>query len=236
VDIVKLLRTGIFALLITVVLAFAASASGALVGIYRNGMESKGQLGQILKLSGSRCARGGAEGAFTITVGKATKECSYRTPVLGRDLEIAATLRLFNRPQVPKAVLRSAFVAVDLRAGGGARYQLAVFPTQRKAQVRKVLADGSIEYLDIEKEVAQIGGLDKANQLRLRAFNVTAGEGKGNCEILAFVGGQLVAEVTDEAAGDLSGRASGFSVGSTKVAKGAQASVDDVVVRVPGPF
>ncbi len=114
-------------------------------------MESKGQLGQILKLSGSRCARGGSEGAFTITVGKATKECSYRTPVLGRDLEIAATMTLFNRPQVPKSVLRSSYVAVDLRAGGGARYQLATFPTQRKAQVRKVLSDGSIEYLDIEK-------------------------------------------------------------------------------------
>lgn len=232
----KLLRTSVFALLIVAVLAFAASASGALVGIYRNGMESKGQLGQILKLSGSRCARGGAEGAFTITVGKATKECSYRTPVLGRDLEIAATMRLFNRSQVPKSVLRSAYLALDLRAGGGARYQLAVYPMQRKAQVRKVLSDGSIEYLDIEKGIAQVGGLDKPSQLRLRAFNVTAGEGKGNCQILAFVGGQLIAEVTDEGAGDLSGRASGFSLGSAKAAKGAQASVDDVVVRIPGPF
>jgi hypothetical protein len=233
---VKPLRTGAFALLFVAVLSFAASASGALVGIYRNGMESKGQLGQILKLSGARCARGGSDGAFTITVGKATKECSYRTPVLGRDLEMAATMRLFNRPQVPKSVQRSAYLAVDLRAGGGARYQLAVYPTQRKAQVRKLRADGSIEYLDIEKEVAQIGGLDKPNQLRLRAFNVTSGEGRGSCQILAFVGGELIAEVTDEAAGELSGRASGFSVGSTRVAKGAQASVDDVVVRVPGPF
>lgn len=232
----RFLRTGVFALLIVAVLAFAASASGALVGIYRNGMDSKGQLAQILKLSGARCARGGAEGAFTITVGKATKECSYRTPVLGRDLEIAATMRLLNRPQVPKSVLRSAYVAVDLRAGGGARYQLAVYPTQRKAQVRKVLADGSVEYLDIEKNVAQIGGLDKPNQLRLQAFNVTAGEGKGSCQLLAFVGTQAIAEVTDEAAGDLSGRASGFSAGSNKAAKGVQASVDDVVIRIPGPF
>jgi hypothetical protein len=233
---VKPLRTGAFALLFVAVLAFAASASGALVGIYRNGMESKGQLGQILKLSGARCARGGSDGAFTITVGKATKECSYRTPVLGRDLEIAATMRLFSRSQVPESVQRSAYLAVDLRAGGGARYQLAIYPTQRKAQVRKLLADGSIQYLDIEKEVAEIGGLDKVNQLRLQAFNVTSGEGRGNCQILAFVGGQLIAEVTDEAAGELSGRASGFSLGSSRVAKGAQASVDDVVVRIPGPF
>lgn len=232
----RFLRTGVFALLIAAILAFAASASGALVGIYRNGMESKGQLGQILKLSGSRCARGGSEGAFTITVGKATKECSYRTPVLGRDLEIAATMDLFNRPQVAKSVLRSSYVAVDLRAGGGARYQLAAFPTQRKAQLRKVLSDGSIEYLDIEKGVAQIGGLDKPIQLRLQAFNVTSGPERGNCKLLAFVGGQLIAEVTDEAAGELSGRASGFSVGATRAAKGVQGSVDDVVIRIPGPF
>jgi hypothetical protein len=233
---VRLLRTVIFALLLACLLAFATSAGAALIGIYRNGMENKGQLGQIVKLSGDRCARGGTAGAFSITIGKATKECSYRTPVLGRDLEIAATMKLIGKTQVPKSVQRSAFLALDLRAGGGMRYQLAVYPLQRKAQVRKVLADGSIEYLDIEKEVAGIGGLDEANQLRLRAFNVTAGDEKGTCQLFAYVGGKLIAEVSDPGAGELSGRASGFSLGSAKVAKGAQASVDDVVVRVPSPF
>lgn len=232
----RVLRTAIFALLIAAMLAFASGAGAALVGVYRNGMENKGQLGQILKLSGERCARGGSEGAFTITIGKATKECSYRTPVLGRDLEIAATMSLRSRTQVPKSVQRSAYLALDLRAGGGARYQLALYPLQGKVQIRKVLADGSIEYLDIEKEVAGVGGLDKANQLRLRAFNVTAGEEKGTCQLFAYLGGELIAEANDPTSGELSGRASGFSLGSAKVAKGAQASVDDVVVSVPGPF
>jgi hypothetical protein len=233
---VRLLRTGVPALLLALALTFATAASGALIGIYRNGMENKGQLAQIAKLSGERCARGSTAHTFNITIGKATRECSYRTPVLGRDLEIAATMRLLSRVQVPMSVQRSAFLAVDLRSGGGARYQLAVYPLQRKAQVRKVLADGTIEYLDVEKNVEGIGGLDKANELRLRAFNVTEGEEKGNCNLLAFVGGELVSDVTDEGAGELSGRASGFSVGSAKVAKGAQASVDDVVVRMPSPF
>ena len=75
-----------------------------------------------------------------------------------------------------------------------------------------------------------------ANTLRLRAFNITTGDEKGNCQILGFVGGELVVEATDEGAGALGGRASGFSLGSAKVAKGAQATVDDVVVRVPSPF
>lgn len=232
----RVLRTAIFALLLAGMLAFASSAGAALVGIYRNSMENKGQLGQIVKLSGERCARGGSAGAFSITIGKATKGCSYRTPVLGRDLEIAATMRLIGKTQVPKSVQRSAFLALDLRAGGGARYQLAVYPLQGKAQVRKVLADGSIEYLDIEKEVAGVGGLDEANKLRLGAFNVTTGDEKGTCKLFAYVGGKLIAEVSDPGAGELSGRASGFSLGSAKVAKGAQASVDDVVIRVPSPF
>lgn len=217
-------------------LAFASGAGAALIGIYRNPMENKGQLAQIFKLSGERCARGGSEGTFTITIGKATKECSYRTPVLGRDLEIGATMRLLSKPQVAKSVQRSMYLALDLRAGDGARYQLAVYPLQDKAQIRKVRADGTIEYLDIEKEVAGIGGAEKPSQLRLRAFNVTSGEEKGSCQLLAYVGGQLVAEANDPGAGELSGRASGFSLGSAKVAKGAGATVDDVIVRVPSPF
>jgi len=233
---VRSLRTGVFALLLATALAFASAASGALIGIYRNGMENKGQLAQIAKLSGERCARSSTDHSFNFSIGKGTKECSYRTPVLGRDLEIAATMRLLTRTQVPKSVQRSAYLAVDLRSGGGSRYQFAVYPLQRKSQLRKVLADGTVEYLDIEKDVEGIGGLDKANELRLRAFNITAGDEKGSCHILAFVGGKLVSDVTDEGAGELGGRASGFSLGSAKVAKGAMASVDDVVVRVPSPF
>ena len=228
------LRIATLLALLATTLALVPSAGAALVGIYRNGMESRGQLAQINKLSGERCARGATEHTFLIAVGKQTRECGYRTPVVGRDLEIAATLRLLGK--TPKPVQRSAYLAVELRSGGGSRYQLVAYPTQRKAQLRKIREDGSIEYLHIEKDVTTVGGVDRANQLRLRAINVTAGEEKGNCHILAFVGGQLVAEVTDEAAGELSGRASGFSVGSAKFAKGAQASVDDVIVRVPSPF
>ncbi len=228
------LRIATFAALLVAALAFVPSAGAALVGLYRNNMDSDGLRAQILKLSGERCARGGSSTAFRIVVGKATRECSYRTPVLGRDLEIGATERLLSA--TPKPLQHGAYLAVDLRAGGGARYQLAVYPLQRKSQLRKVLADGTVEYLDIEKDLAQVGGPDKANELRLRAFNVTEGDERGDCHLLAFVGGKLVSDVTDEGAGDLTGRASGFSAGSAKSAKGLQASVDDVVVRVPSPF
>ena len=229
-------RTAGFLLLVASLPAFVAVAQGSLIGIYRNGMNNKGQLRQIAKLSGERCGRGGLERAFSITVGKATKECSYRTPVFGRDLKIAATMRLLAKPRVRKSVQRSAYLGLDLRSGGDARYQLAVYPFQHKAQLRKLLPDGTVEYLDIAKNVPGVAGIGTPNDLRLRAFNVTSGEERGNCKILGFVGRELAVEATDEGAGELAGRASGFSLGSAKVAKGAQATVDDVVVRVPSPY
>lgn len=226
-----------FTAVLAVVAALAiltSSAAAALIGVYRNNMESEAQRAQIVKLAGERCGRGGSDHAVRIVVGKRTKECAYRTPVVGRDLEVAAIGRLLSN--TPQAVQRKAYLAVDLRTGGGgAGYQLAVFPMQGKAQLRKVLSDGQVMYLHVEKEV-KTKGLNKANELRLRAFNLSSGPEKGSCQILAFVGGQLVAEVTDPAAGELEGRASGFSVGAIGNAKGATASFDDVVVRVPSPF
>jgi hypothetical protein len=215
-------------------LALAASAGAALIGVYRNSMESEAQRAQVVKLSGERCGRGGSDHAVRVVVGKRTKECAYRTPVIGRDLEIAAVGRLLSN--TPKPVQRKAYLALNLRTGGaGAGYQLAVFPLQGKAQLRKVLADGRIEYLHVEKGV-KTQGLNEANELRLRAFNLTSGPKRGSCQILAYVGGQLVADVNDAAAGELEGRSSGFSLGAIGNAKGAAGSFDDVVLRVPSPY
>lgn len=227
-------RIATFSLAAVAALAVAASAGAAAIGVYRNGMESEAQRAQIVKLSGERCGRGGSDHALRLIVGKRTKECAYRTPVVGRDLEIAAIGRLLSN--TPPPVQHKAFLAVNLRTGGaGAGYQLAVFPLQGKAQLRKVLPDGQIRYLHIEQGV-RTKGLNKANELRLSAFNVTSGPEKGSCHILASVGGQLVADVTDSAAGELEGRASGVSLGAVGNAKGAAGSFDDVVIRVPSPF
>ena len=228
------LRIAAVSLAAVAALAFAASAGAALIGIYRNGMESEAQRAQIVKLAGERCGRGGSDHAVRIVVGKGTGECAYRTPVLGRDLEVAAIGRLLSN--TPQPIQRKAFLAIDLRTGGaGAGYQLAVFPMQGKAQLRKVLSDGQVKYLHIEKGVGT-KGLNKANELRLRAFNTTSGPERGSCHILAYVGPQLVADVTDAAAGELEGQASGFSLGAVGNAKGTVGSFDDVVVRVPSPY
>src|SRR5215467_4022644 len=127
-----------------------AVAGAAMVGIYRNGMESLAQRSQLVKLSGKACDRAGVSGAMRIVIGKATSSCSFRTPVLGRDLEIAATERLLSG--TPTALQRKAYLALELRAGAGAKYQLLAFPLQRKVQLVKVTASGSA-YLGIAKNV-----------------------------------------------------------------------------------
>jgi hypothetical protein len=189
----------------------------------------------VRKLSGENCGRGGSDTAFRIVVGKRTKECLYRTPVVGRDLEISAVARLLSK--TPRSLRQKSFLALNLRTGGAAAgYQLVVFPLQRKAQLLKRFSDGRTKYLEVAKDVRAVKGVDQANALRLRAFNVTSGPDQGKCRVLAFVGRQLVADVTDDGAGDLEGRASGFSVGATTSAKGLVGSVDDVVIRVPDPY
>ena len=94
----------IFAAACLVALLAAAVAGAAMVGIYRNGMETTAQRSQLIKLAGASCARGGSDGALRIAIGKATDACSYRTPVLGRDLEISATERLLSG--TPEALQR----------------------------------------------------------------------------------------------------------------------------------
>ncbi len=215
-------------------LALAAGASAGVIGLYRNNMESTGLQAQIVNFSGERCKRGGSGHAFRVYVGKETKECAYRTPVIGRDLEIAAVGRLLQG--TPKPVQHKAFLALNLRAGGaGARYQLAVFPLQRKAQLRRYTGEGKVKYVKVEQGI-QAKGVNRANELRLRAFNFTNGPEKGKCRVLAWVGGKLVADFTDAAAGELQGRTAGFSLGAVGNAKGALGSFDDVVVRVPNPY
>lgn len=210
-----------------------AIAGAAMIGIYRNGMESLAQRSQLVKLSGKSCARAGVAGAMRITIGKATSSCAYRTPVLGRDLEIAATERLLSG--TPTALQRKAYLGLMLRAGAGAKYALLVFPRQKKAQLIKVTSEGT-KYLAIAKNEKAVVGVNEANKLRLRAVNVSSGPEKGQARLFAYVGNKLIGEAKDEAAGDLSGRASAVLVGTIKNGNGIVASVDDVVVRVPSPF
>jgi hypothetical protein len=218
---------------IAVAVLACSLAAAAMIGIYRNGMESTAQRSQLVKLSGRNCSRGGAGGAMRIALGKRTDSCAYRSPVVGRDLEIGATERLLSGS--PPQLQHAAYLALELRAGGGAKYQLLVFPLQRKVQLVKVTEE-AIEYLAIDKNEQAVQGLNMPNKLRLRAVNATSGPERGQAQLAGYVGSTLAVEATDEEPGELEGRASAVGLGATKSANGLIGSVDDVVVRVPSPY
>lgn len=208
----------------------ATAASAAMVAIYRNGLESTAQRGELINVFGRSCKRGGGEDAIRIALGKKTDSCAYRTPVIGRDLEIAATERILSG--TPKALQNKAYVSVQLRVGGGSKYELRAFPVQKKAQLLKVSEAGT-KYLAIKKNVKEIGAINEPTVVRLKVEK-TAGE--ASAAIAAYIGPTAVGEVSDEAAGEVTGEVSAVAVGATKIAEGLVGSIDDLVVRVPVAF
>jgi hypothetical protein len=231
------MRARFTAALLAVIIAalvVVAAAAGAMVGIYRNGMQTSAQRGQMIKLTGRNCSRAGIEQALQITLGKHTSQCTYRTPVVGRELEISASERLLS--STPKGLQRKVYLGLILRTGAGAGYQLAVYPAQQKVQLRKNLPGGKVKYLAITRAQKTVAGINRTNELSLQAVDITSGPERGQCRLFAFAGGKLVAEAIDSAAHELHGGASGVAIGAGVNATGAIASVDNVVVRVPSPF
>jgi hypothetical protein len=215
-----------------VALSIAAVAGAQMVGIYRNGLETTAQRAELAKLSGAVCKRGGGEDAIRVVLGKKTDSCAYRTPVVGRNVEVAATERILSG--TPKALQKAAYVAIQIRAGGGNKYEIRAYPAQKKAQLIRVGEGGSAtKYLAIQKNVKEIGGLNEPTVVRMR---VETPPGADSSTIAAFIGPTVIGEVTDEASGELEGEASAVSVGATKIASGLIGSIDDLVVRVPVNF
>lgn len=224
-------KTTLFGLVAVVAgLAVVGVAAAAMVGIYRNGMDTTAQRAQMIKLAGKECARGGSEEALRITLGKATPECSYRSPVVGRNLEIGATERLLSA--TPKKSQQGAYLGLVARAGAGARYAMLVFPLQRKVQLVKIDADGA-EYLAVDRNEKLVKGVNQANALRLQ---VVESAEKGKVQLTGYLGSAKVVEALDEMGGELTGQFSGVLIGAVKNGNGVVGSVDDVVVRVPVRF
>jgi hypothetical protein len=213
-------------------LVVTGAASGAFVAIYRNALETTAQRSEILKLSGKACTRGGGQTTLNVTVGKLTEECSYKTPVVGQDLEIAATGTISSA--TPAKVARKAFLGLQLRAGGGSKLELRVFPGQKKAQLVRITEEG-IKFLAVSKNVVSLKEVNKAVVLRLRAIS-GAGELAGTCKIGGYLAGELVVEAEDPACGELKGETTALSAGATNNGVGVVAGFAAIVVRAPVRF
>jgi hypothetical protein len=229
-------RTANAALLAVAAMAVTAAAAFgvASVRIYSNDMSTVSDRAELRALAGGNCDRGGSPEALRVAVGRRTKQCIYNTPVVGRDLDISATARLLSG--TPDSIRPRIFLGLDLRTGGGGRYELAVFPIKQEWKLRKYTPEEETFTTLAKGEAERIKGVNKANQMRLRAFNLTSTREKDDCRLLVYINGKRFAVEVDHEAGPLKGRYSGVSVGSRKVANGAIASFDDVSLRVPDPY
>lgn len=210
----------------------AGAASGAFVAIYRNALETTAQRSEVLRMSGKSCTRGGGQTSLKVTVGKLTEECAYRTPVIGSDLEIAATGRILAG--TPAAVIKKSFLGLQLRAGGGAKLELRVFPAQKKVQLAKVTKEG-IRFLAIKKNVVALKEAMKPVVLRLRVVS-GAGEAAGTCKVGGYLAGELVVEAEDETCSETSGEFTALSAGAPNNGVGLIAGFEAIVVRTPVRF
>jgi hypothetical protein len=224
-----LLSTAVFAV---IGLVLAGVASAAFVAIYRNALETTAQRAEVVKLAGKECTRGGGKASLLVTVGKLTEECAYKTPVVGSDLEIAATGSISTA--TPPKVAKKAFLGLQLRAGGGSRLELRVFPGQKKAQIARV-TDAGIKYLAIAKNIVSLKEVNKAVVLRLRVVE-SSGEAAGTCKIGGYLAGELVVEAEDPACGELEGEGTALAAGATNNGVGVVAGFAAIVVRVPVRF
>lgn len=215
-----------------------ASEAGAAstVTIYNNKLNTDDKRAQVTRYNrDGSCSKSSKPTAIRVKVGKGTRECFMRVPVVGKNVEVSAIGRLFEA--TPKAIRGRTYLALSVRqSGNGARYQLAVFPATKKFQLRKVLPDGTIKYFEVGRAGKAIKGIGKANRMSLRVFNGVGPAPKSTARMVASVNGKRLAFADDTEGSSLTGTATTFSVGSPKPAKGALASFTSLIARIPDPF
>jgi hypothetical protein len=206
--------------------------ASATVAIYASDMSTAGHRKELVKVGSGHCGRSGKAKVLKARVGKQTQQCSYRTPVVGRNLQIVATERLLSG--TPDSIEGRVFVGVGLRIGSKGGYEFVAFPAKGTFQLRKKAPSSGEVTVIAHGESGAVKGINKANKLRLQAF---AGGG-GDLRLVGLIGGRKLAAVTETSneAAKIPGSFSTILVGSNSSAKGASASFDDLQVSVPDPF
>jgi hypothetical protein len=217
----RLAISGFLALALAVCAAGAVLAAPPLGTVYGNTFKDRADLLEMRKTEGRHCTKSLGQGSLDVFVGRRTPECSLRTPVVGRDLEIAASVTLSR--ETPGRIRKRTFVSVSVRSGVGGEYELAVYPARREFKLFRDAPDGQRIVLGTAQHDF-IQGIGSANKLRLRMIGGT---------LVARVNGQIVDRELDADFRLIQGRNSTVAVGSATNARRAKASFDSVLVRIP---
>lgn len=213
-------------------LAFTASASANTITVYRNALTTVDSRAQIHQMAPrASCVRGGSPKAFRFELGKKARECFWRVPMVGVNLQVSGTARIFKSS--PPKVLKRAYAGVSLRQStDGSRYQFVVWPYTHRYGLRKVQPNGQVINFGSRKAGRKINGPSKANRITLRAFTGV----KGNTQLVGFVNGNKVVAARDEQGNSLVGRDTSFSIGAKQSGRGAIGSFINISVAMPDPY
>ena len=213
-------------------MVFVANAAAATITVYKNDLKTVDDRSQIRQMAPrAECKRGGSPKAFRFTLGPKARECFYMVPMVGDNLQVTGTARIFK--STPPKVLKRVYAGLSLRqSSDGSRYQLVVWPSTRRYGLRKVQPDGSIVNFGSRKAGNIVRGPGLANRMTLRAFT----GGAGNTQLVGFVNGKKVAAARDEQGTSLVGRDTSFSIGAKQPARGAIGSFINIRVAVPDPY
>ena len=209
--------------------ALAASAL-AFVAIYSNSFGSKGAYKDVVRAGGSgkACERSWNKKnkLMRIDLDRGSGACTYKPPVQGDgpqpDHRFDAGGRILK--STPGNIRDEAYLAAALRVGGGARYQLRVFPETGEFELRRKPTDVGFPVSGTDPAILEVG---QRNLLRLIA--------EGN-QIRAFVNGAPLADVIDANSGELNGTKVEFAVGSEADSRrNTVANFDKLRLAVPDP-
>lgn len=189
-------------------LAVAGSAA-AVIYVYGNGLSSKGSVKELQKTSGGRkCDKRFRERSKDMSITLEGKRlCAFSPPVFG-DAE-QPNHAVYAKGQVlasqtSKKLRGAAYMALEVRVGGGDSYELQVRPKGRRF---KLIRSPSSAAVSESGQSSAIRPLRQQNGLRL--------EVKGG-RVRAFANGQLLASVLDPNPEQLEGRRVSFGLGSRK--------------------
>ena len=221
--------TRTLALLLTagaVSLAFAASAA-AVIYVYSNGFGSRADVKEMKKSGGGKKCdkrfRKKGESMHVSVTGR--RFCEFKPPIVGDGSQpnqvILAKGKVLPK-HTPKALRKSAYLAVRVRVGGGDWYELQIRPKQRRFKLERSPQEGSVSE---EGRNDAIRPIKQPNALRLDV--------KGD-RVTAIVNGEELASVVDSSPGEVGGRRVSFGLGSRKDGRRATVGVfDRVRVGIP---
>jgi hypothetical protein len=211
-------------------LGLAAAAAVAGITVYKNDFSTRHEVRELRHSEGKHCDRAWRRRAkkVRIRVNGGPEVCGYRPPVegdtAGPDHDFQAKEKLLKA--TPKGIRDGAYLAIDVRSGKNAGYELRVFPTKHTFQLRRSPQGGGSGFPAKGKSRA-VKGVDKPNVLRLKAVHN---------RVIARVNGKKVARVVDTNPAEVDGRKLEVAIGHRRHRpKPVVATVDDLKVQVPKP-